>query len=378
MPWTCDPLPVDVLRGVLDGDTAHQLTPQEYWQRLQPRLRDFGISRLADITGLDRLGFPVAQAVRPLARSNAVTQGKAASLEGAAVGAVLECLEMAAGEDMARFAAVSGDAAMWSPLAPGLDVGTVWPDAQTDYIACWNLCDDTAASLPRDLISTDFTRDASASKAPILRHSIGLGAGTGFAAAVLHGLLESIEADARNRAEARGGLQRLALSQDDPVYGAVLQIIEAGGLRVAVHDMPCKGSVIAVKASIMEAPSATALPLPAAGYGARQTESAAILAALAEAAQARLAVISGAREDITQRFYDHAVPLADLEAEWARHGATPTMERAKAAVPGLREIAAQVGPVFAVPLHWGADLPLAIVRIVAPELITDPLRLEFT
>jgi ribosomal protein S12 methylthiotransferase accessory factor len=374
----CDPVAPDVLAGVLDENPAYTLTPQAYWHRLQPHLRSFGISRVADITGLDRIGFPVAQAVRPLARSNAVTQGKALTLEGAAVGAVLECLEMAAGEDLKRLASVPAqNAEVWATYAPGLARGTAWPDDRTEFIACRNVSGDTNTTLPRDLISTDFRQDAPAAQAPILRHSIGLGAGTTFAAAFMHGLLECIEADARNCDEAYGGAQRMMLDDGDGTYGEVLARIQQAGLRVAVYDLPCKGGVMAVKASIMEAPGATALPLPATGYGARTTYREAIAAALAEATQARLAVISGAREDITQRFYTHGASLADLESEWDRHGPAQLMIENKAVAPlGLQQIAQSVGPVFAVPLHWNANLRLAIVRVVVPNLITDPMRLE--
>lgn len=378
MRWLCELAAPDVLAGVLDGNPAHTLTPLQYWHRLHPHLNSFGISRVADITGLDRLGFSVAQAVRPVARSNAVTQGKAQTLEGAAVGAVLECLEMAAGEQMEQFATVPAQhAELWARYAPGLAEGIVWPDAQTAYIACWAVLDGTTSALPRDLISTDFRQDAPATLAPILRHSIGLGAGTTFAAALLHGLLECIEADARIRDETVGGGRRLAVSHEDQIYGPLLAQIQNAGLRAAVTDLPCKGGVCAVKASVMEAPGATALPLPATGFAARTTYGEAIKAALAEATQARLAVISGAREDITQRFYAHGVSLADLEAEWDWHGPAPAMLHTTARAPfGLRDIAKSVGPVFAVPLHWDADLPLAIVRVVAPNLIADPMRLD--
>jgi YcaO-like protein with predicted kinase domain len=378
MSWQFDPPPTaDMLAGVLDHTTDHTLSAAAYWQRLRPMLQDFGISRVADITGLDTIGLPVVQAVRPAAHSNAVTQGKAGTLEGAAVGAVLECLEMAAGEAFDGHPVIplqTGD--LWSDFAPGLPDGTVWPDADTVFISCWNVSEDRPAALPRDLISTDFSQDAPAAAAPILRHSIGLGAGTTFASALLHGLLECIEADARTHAEAFGGMRRVALAHNDPVYGPVLRLIEAAGLRVLVEDMPCKGGVVAVKASVMEAPGATSLPLPATGYGARLQPQDAVLAALSEALQARLAVISGAREDITQQFYIHGASLQDLQAEWDRHG--PSFFGVSLNAPAstaLRTIAHAVGPVFAVPLYWNAALPIAIIRIVAPQLIADSMRL---
>jgi len=378
MPWISDPLPPEALAGALDEVPRTPFSVSDYWQRLHPCLNCFGISRIADITGLDRVGFPVVQAVRPNARSNVVTQGKAMTREGAAVGAVLECMEMAAGEDLTRFAdAPADDATTWSPLAPGLPEGTVWPDTDTRYIAAYDLTNDQRVSLPRDLISTDFSRGAAAESAPILRHSIGLGAGTSLAAALMHGLMEAIEADARLHAEATGREQRIALKQDDPGYGPLLDLLATAGIEAMVYAQPCKAGLFAVKASVIERKGPVSLPLPANGYAARASQSAAITAALAEAIQARLAVISGAREDITQRFYAHGFTPADLEAEWQRQTQLATIQTdPRTSTPTVRDLAAQVGPVFAVPLHWDPGLPLAIIRIIAPNLITDPFRLE--
>src|SRR5690242_11549896 len=61
---------------------------------LQPKLAAVGITRLADVTGLDRVGLPVVLAVRPLGRSLAVSQGKGLTREQAAVSAILEAMEL--------------------------------------------------------------------------------------------------------------------------------------------------------------------------------------------------------------------------------------------------------------------------------------------
>ena len=47
-----------------------------------------GITRLADVTGLDNIGIPVFQAIRPNARSLSVSQGKGVSLEAAQASAL--------------------------------------------------------------------------------------------------------------------------------------------------------------------------------------------------------------------------------------------------------------------------------------------------
>ena len=67
----------DVLLAEYDADAAkrythgtHRIcTPDETLARLQPLLATMGITRIANVTGLDRTGIPVVMVVRPNARS---------------------------------------------------------------------------------------------------------------------------------------------------------------------------------------------------------------------------------------------------------------------------------------------------------------------
>ena len=54
-----------------------------------------GITRLADITSLDRVGIPIVSAIRPTAQEGAVSvySGKGESLEQAKVSAIMEGAE---------------------------------------------------------------------------------------------------------------------------------------------------------------------------------------------------------------------------------------------------------------------------------------------
>ncbi|MCC1491919.1 YcaO-like family protein [Cognatishimia sp. F0-27] len=382
MRWTSEQPDAATLTRALHARPVQALATDAFWARLRPRLPAFGITRMADITGLDRLGFPVVQAVRPLAHSNAVTQGKADTRAGAAVGAALECLEMAAGERPSRLpSAPPHDPALWRALAPGAD----WPTADTPFVAAWELSTMRRAAVPRDLLNTDFTLGAEAEVAPILRQSVGLGAGTTLATALMHGLLESIEADARIRADAQDNWQRRAFPAGDPRSAPLLDTLDKAGLRAALWQAPAAlAGITVVRVQVMEEPGSAALPLPASGFAARPDAGAAIAAALAEAVQARLAVISGAREDITTRFYTHGYPPDVLRAEWARHAMTSSpvlrdrsgADEASAAPTTLAMLVEDIAPVFAVVLHHDPDLPLTIARVFAPSLILDPLRLE--
>ena len=53
-----------------------------------------GITRLADVTGLDDIGIPVVQAIRPNARSLSVSQGKGLDHDAATASALGESIEL--------------------------------------------------------------------------------------------------------------------------------------------------------------------------------------------------------------------------------------------------------------------------------------------
>ena len=63
--------------------THRVCTPEETLARLQPLLRPMGITRIANVTGLDRTGIPVVMVCRPNARSVTVSQGKGLTLNAA-------------------------------------------------------------------------------------------------------------------------------------------------------------------------------------------------------------------------------------------------------------------------------------------------------
>ena len=66
---------------------------QETLARILPIKHRFGISRVANVTGLDHIGLPVVIAVRPNARSIAISQGKGRTLDHAKASAVMEAIE---------------------------------------------------------------------------------------------------------------------------------------------------------------------------------------------------------------------------------------------------------------------------------------------
>ena len=58
-------------------------SPGDLVARMRPRFGEVGITRLAEMTGLDTVGWPVWAAVRPNAPTLSVCQGKGSSVEAA-------------------------------------------------------------------------------------------------------------------------------------------------------------------------------------------------------------------------------------------------------------------------------------------------------
>jgi ribosomal protein S12 methylthiotransferase accessory factor YcaO len=81
--------------GYIDlGGTIRSCSPEETLKKLLPRLKMFGISRVADVTGLDNIGIPVSVAMTPQSQVLSCTQGKGISKELARISAIMEAIEM--------------------------------------------------------------------------------------------------------------------------------------------------------------------------------------------------------------------------------------------------------------------------------------------
>ena len=84
--------PGDDLKGHVRG-THRQVSPARTLERVRPFLGEMGITRVANITGLDTVGLPVVMVCRPNARSLAVSQGKGLDLDSAKASGVMEAVE---------------------------------------------------------------------------------------------------------------------------------------------------------------------------------------------------------------------------------------------------------------------------------------------
>jgi YcaO-like protein with predicted kinase domain len=276
-------------------------------------VRDFGqhaghcgITRIADITGLDSVGIPVCAAIRPLARSLVVSLGKGIDHDAAMASALMESMETWHAEVVSADI-VGADAA--SLQAEGYELvdqsllphfsGTHPLITTRSWITGRELLSGRPILVPFEGVSLNFA-DVQA-ETGLLRTSNGLASGNNQDEALVHAICEVIERDAEALWRARPEFRRLDLTTiRDAVCSDLLEMIESAGLRVAVWDITSDIPVPAYGCLLL--PAEDALDWATAsvhdGFGCHPSPSVALARAITEAAQARLTYISGSRDDV--------------------------------------------------------------------------------
>jgi YcaO-like protein with predicted kinase domain len=296
--------------------------------RVQPLLRPMGITRVANITGLDHVGLPVVNVVRPNARSNAVSQGKGLNLEAAMASGVMEAIEthcaehvlkplkLASAAEMAHRHRLPDLAALPRPRGSRFDLATplLWIEGR-------DIQNGEAVWVPFELVHMNFTSPAPPGSGHFLLSSNGLASGNLLEEALGHGLCELIERDAGalfDLDERLIDVRRVDLNTiDDPYCCAIIDRLQAADLGIAIWDLTSDIGIAAFRCHLMEpAGSPSMMTLPASGEGCHPRRVVALLRAITEAAQARLSVIAGVRDDIGPALYGRSDDPASLEAWW--------------------------------------------------------------
>ena len=332
-------------------DGTHRLvSPEETFARLRPLLSALGITRVANVTGLDRIGIPVVMVTRPNSRSLSVSQGKGQNLASARVSGVMESVEMFHAERIAlplRFATLQ-ELVFTLPLldVSGLarfSVSTFHANLRLLWIEGRDLlANGSSVWLPYEVVHTDYTLPLPAGSGSFFMSSSGLASGNHPLEAISHALCELIERDAvtlwHHRPEAARQATRIDLaSVDDPGCRALLEKYERAGVDVAVWDTTSDVGLPTFFCTIVDREDSGWLAPPASGSGCHPTRAVALSRALTEAAQSRLTVIAGSRDDVRPEAYEpatirEAVRLTRLqlrhEGPLRRFGEVPSHEAA--------------------------------------------------
>ncbi|WP_375767467.1 YcaO-like family protein [Archangium gephyra] len=291
--------------------THRLIPPEETLRRVRPLMREMGITRIAQLTGLDWIGLPVVAVCRPNARSLSVSQGKGMELAAAQASGLMEAVESYHAEhiDLPLRRASYDELRMSHPVVevnglPRLSVNAFHPAMRLLWIEGRALGDGSPLWLPFELVHTDFTLPLPEGSGAFLMSSNGLASGNHPLEAISHGLCEVVERDATTlwhvRSEASQGQTRLEPGTvDDPLCLQVLERFERAGMEVAIWETTTDVGLASFFCLLAERSLEPLRPrAPTSGAGCHPAREVALLRALTEAAQVRLTIISGARDDM--------------------------------------------------------------------------------
>lgn len=383
------PLDFPVVHKAFRQGSHRSVDPAETIERVRPLMPNMGITRIANVTGLDRIGIPVVMVCRPNSRSIAVCQGKGIDNDSAIASGLMEAAEIHHAEHvtlplkLASFSEISRD-------HPVIDVARL-PKVRgnryhNDLVMLWiegfDLIGRQRLWLPFEMVRANYTLPLPPGSGCFDASTNGLASGNHILEAVSHGISEIIERDANtlwNRLDsiARGQTQLSLDTIDDGACRGILQRLDAAGFDVTVWETTSNIGVPAFYCVLTDTVQHQAHI--GVGSGCHPARNIALSRALTEAIQVRTTYISGARDDLMPEEYGETL-LAQRQA-WAKQLKGSAPARAYGEGPDYRsdtfneDVAwllqrlGQVGVEQVVTVNLtqsGLDLP--VVRIVIPGL----------
>jgi YcaO-like protein with predicted kinase domain len=282
-----------------------------------------GVTRLADITYLDRVGIPVFTAVVPKSDDIiSVYNGKGRRPIDAKVGALMEAIERQTALK-ARLPMVEGSFAKLSQSCNVLDPKSINQELSEDYsehvVYHWvqgiDIVTDAVILVPADLAG--YRWNASLSRRCFIRSDAnGLASGNCREEAICHALCELVERDAWTMAEI--GAHQLPRARRSLAFGPnarngsddlgmfptvhadenelVHKFYEAD-LFPVIHVITSEIGVPTIIAAVAEE-YIPGFPMVHGGFGSHPDANVALTRALTELAQSRCVDIQGVREDL--------------------------------------------------------------------------------
>lgn len=349
-----------------------------------------GVTRVADVTGLDHIGVPTTLAIRPNAPTMACSSGKGLTLDQAFVSGAMEAFELFASEtaQFDPFRSSYRELAESYPLPAKPNFAFTrhniftfnWP-----YSWClgWDILSQQEYPIPMAMVG--MSRIAMANSLRTFQvSSNGLGAGNSFLEAIAAGLYEVVERDGvacsyyaalhRNRGipvVAHETLYRF------PKVAAVIEQCAAADVRVFVQDCTVD-TLVPTYLALAHDRSARGVPVMR-GSGTHLDPEIALLRAITEALQGRLNFIAGSRDDIFRTAYIRArsswadsVRMIDL----AEQECPPAPEPSSLATNSFEaDISYLLSSIEAVGLNnvvvfdlTPVDFPVHVVRVVVPGM----------
>jgi ribosomal protein S12 methylthiotransferase accessory factor len=303
----------DCGRKAFRAGTHRTVPPSETLRRLQPLLPALGITRVANVTGLDRIAVPVVMVCRPNSRSVAVSQGKGLTIEAAKASGIMEAAEGFHAERIEKPLRLGSARDLQDTLVLAeterlpRERGSRWdPDLPILWIESINLVADEPVWVPYEVVHANYTHPLPAGSGCFVASTNGLASGNHPLEALCHAICEAIERDASSLSLLWSKRERDAARIDpgsvtDDACRAVLDRIRQAGFAVAIWDTTSDIGVAAFDCVIVDERSAEGHA--GGGSGCNPTAEIALLRALTEAVQVRNTYVTGSRDDLRSDEY---------------------------------------------------------------------------
>jgi YcaO-like protein with predicted kinase domain len=363
--------------------TRRLVSPDETVARVTPFLPAMGITRIADVTGLDTLGVPVVMVTRPNARSISVSQGKGLTLAAARASGVMESIEHWHAEHIQlplelgtvnelRFRHRLLDVRS----LPRLPVCDLHDNLRLFWVAGVDLTAGGPTWVPFEIVHTDYALPLVAASGALVMSSNGLASGNHPLEAVSHAICELIERDAatlwRLSGQDHQRRTRVDLSTvDDPGCREILDRVERADVLAFVWDVTSDIGVPAFSCTLVDREPNVNRPIaPMIGLGCHPSRAVALLRAITEAAQSRLTVITGARDDVRARGNGPDEDLRAAQGFLSKHKDEPTPR-------GFHEAPDHAGETLDDDVAWEIDRLRAsdLHQVVAVDLTRPELEI---
>jgi ribosomal protein S12 methylthiotransferase accessory factor len=323
------------------GDGTHRVvSPEETFARVLPVAETIGLTRLADITGLDRIGIPVYSAIVP--KSNdvvSVYNGKGMLPIDAKVGAIMEAIERYAawsvrGPDViGSYDALRVQRCVLNPRDIVVSIQDDYTDAtEIGWVEGFDLLQNEPILIP--FYAAAYFR--STADYGHLCYSVtstnGLASGNTAEEAICHALCEIIERDAWSLAElvscavpnAGAAANEQQVQDDLERYPCIdlaslsgrprelLALYDRAGMKILLRDLTSDTGIATILCTVSDDLHDKLSPVHA-GLGSHPDATVALTRAMTEAAQARAVDIQGLREDMSMA--DDVVDQAFLHSK---------------------------------------------------------------
>ena len=304
------------------GGTIREISPEQTLERLQPLLwPKFGITRVANITGLDHVNIPTYISIRPNSKTLSTSQGKGLSKPLAKISAIMESIEgwhaenVRAPDLMGSYHQLKNKYNLLpiELLLMAREFMMTYEEVATRPIG-WILAKDIIQEediyIPYPLVCLD------SSNLPLgyevfVSSSNGLAVGNTLEEAICHGLYEVIERDCNYyyyRYDANL-LEKRAVdinSINCPHNRELIGRIRKAGLQIYIWDISTDCGLPAFRVEIDDVGDIRNLGAFA-GHGAHLSRTVALSRAITEAVQSRLTFISGSRDDLMTSIYKNHI-----------------------------------------------------------------------